>query len=282
MPISPARNRPSPRADPRPRRRAILGLALAATFAVSGALATGGAVASTDPTRHGAPPMPEPESAPLLTHYFEGYLRDQDVEGFRLKVVARYTEGSLARLARSPSAKARRAAVLALGLVGSYEANAAVARALRDPDSTVRNLANSALWAIWFRADSPENNATLEEVHDLINRRKFADAEDLATRLIARSPKFAEAHNQRADRPLLPGPLRRERRGLPTDAGAEPLPHRRPGRPRPVLPQARTPRRGPGHLPPRLEAPALQRGASRDRRRAGGRLRPAPTCPNII
>ena len=196
MPRRPARKRPTSLANA--ARPAALATALVAALAMAGALAPGRADASTDYTRHGAPPMSEPDAVPLLVCYFDGYLRDQDIEKFRLDVAARYTEGSLARLARSPSSKSRRAAVLALGLLGSFEANAAVARSLRDPDATVRNLANSALWAIWFRADSPENNATLEEVHDLINRRKFADAEDLATRLIDRAPKFAEAHNQRA------------------------------------------------------------------------------------
>lgn len=207
MPRPPTRRRPPPRAMTCPPTLppALLPgrfVALACTFvaALLMAEASGSprADASPDSTHDGAHPMPEPDASPLLVHYFEAYLRDQEIEDFRLNVTARYTEGSLARLARSPSPKARRAAVLALGLVGSYEINAVVARSLRDPDPTVRNLANSALWAIWFRADSPENNATLEEVHDLNNRRKFAEAQDLATRLIDRAPKFAEAYNQRA------------------------------------------------------------------------------------
>ena len=154
--------------------------------------------AALDPARHGDPAMPVSDAAPLLLDYFDAYLRDQDIEAFRLNVTTRYTEGTLARLARSPSAKVRRAAVLGLGLVGGFEVNAAVARGMRDADETVRDLAHNALWAIWFRADSPENNATLEAVHDLNNRRRFEDAEALASRLIVRAPTFAEAYNQRA------------------------------------------------------------------------------------
>jgi len=207
MPRRPARKRPSLRAMPRPLPRpnartpgrpAALAVACAVALAIGPAIIPPRAAASLDPTRHGAPAMPEPDAGPLLVHYFEAYLGDQDIEAFRLNVLTRYNEGSLSRLARSPSPRARRAAVLALGLVGSFETNTAVARALRDPDATVRNLANSALWAIWFRADSAENNATLEEVHDLNNRRRFDEAEALATRLIAGAPRFAEAHNQRA------------------------------------------------------------------------------------
>ena len=202
MPRDPARRRPSPRAMARPEpssfRRTTALSALAIALGMATAHLPPRVAASPDPTRHGAPPMPEPDAPPLLVHYFESYLGDQDIEAFRLNVTARYNEGSLTRLARSQSAKARRAAILALGLVGSFEANAAVARGLRDPDATVRNLANSALWAIWFRADTPENNAALEEAHDLINRRRFDEAEALATRLVERAPKFAEAYNQRA------------------------------------------------------------------------------------
>lgn len=158
------------------------------------------ALAATLPAcpRHGADMMLEPHTAALLVDYFEVFLRDQDVAAFRRSVLARYTDGTLARLVRSGGAQARRAAVLALGLNGSFEANPVVAAALRDPDPTVRDLAQSALWAIWFRADSPEHNAMLQEVRDLNDRQRYQDAFDLATRLIARSPHFAEAFNQRA------------------------------------------------------------------------------------
>src|SRR5262249_30421329 len=134
----------------------------------------------------------------LLVSYYDAFLRDQDIEAFRRAVSARYMEGTLTRLADAPDARTRRAAVLALGLVGSFRTNAAVARALRDPDPTVRGLAENALWAIWFRADSPENNAALEGVALLISHHKFEEAVARATRLIEQAPRFAEAYNQRA------------------------------------------------------------------------------------
>jgi tetratricopeptide (TPR) repeat protein len=94
---------------------------------------------------------------------------------------------------------ARRGAVLALGVTGTFaESNAAVGRAMRDEDPIVRTMAESALWAIWFRADSVENNKTLEQVRQLISQRRMDEAVILATRLIARAPNFAEAYNQRA------------------------------------------------------------------------------------
>jgi Flp pilus assembly protein TadD len=142
--------------------------------------------------------MLEPHTGSLLVDYFEAFLRDHDIDAFRLHVRSRYTEGTIARLVGSPNVHSRRAAVLALGLIGTFESNAAVARALRDSDPTVREMADHALWAIWFRADTPENNEALEKVRNLIGRNRLEEAVDQATRLIARAPNFAEAYNQRA------------------------------------------------------------------------------------
>src|SRR4051812_48406276 len=139
-----------------------LGLAIALTWAAVPAPAPAGV--STDSPRTGAPGMLEPHTGSLLVDYYEAFLRDHDIEAFRQHVSARYTEGTLGRLLDSTSTQARRAAVLALGVFGGYESNAAVARALRDSDPTVRSLADNALWALWFRADSPENNQALEDV----------------------------------------------------------------------------------------------------------------------
>ena len=144
--------------------------------------------------------MWEPQTGSLLVDYYEAFLRDRDLDRFRDRVLARYTEGTLARvLLSSVSVPARRAAVLALGVFGDYgPSNAAVGRALRDSDPVVRTMAESALWAVWFRADSPENNETLDGIRLLIGNRRLDAATNLASRLIARSPRFAEAYNQRA------------------------------------------------------------------------------------
>ena len=142
--------------------------------------------------------MLEPRTASLLVDYYEAFLREKDIEAFQAKIMARYNEASLSRLVRSGEVQAQRAAIFSLGLVGSFESNTVVARGLRNNDVTVRNLAQSALWAIWYRADTLENNAVLQEVRDLIFRQRFAEADGLASVLIAKSPGFAEAHNQRA------------------------------------------------------------------------------------
>jgi tetratricopeptide (TPR) repeat protein len=144
--------------------------------------------------------MSEEHSGSLLVDYFKQFLDDRDIEAFRDRVSARYNEGTLGRvLSGSPSVAARRAAVVSLGLLGSFEqSNAVLGRSLKDSDAAVRAMAEHALWTVWFRADTPENNLLLEQVRNAIRNEQLNDAETLATRLIQRAPNFAEAYNQRA------------------------------------------------------------------------------------
>jgi tetratricopeptide (TPR) repeat protein len=145
----------------------------------------------------------------LLVDYFKAFLQDKDVATFRSRVAARYDEGMLSRiLSGSHFASARRAAVLSLGLVGSFEgSNSVLGRALADSDPVARAMAEDALWAVWFRADTPENNQMLDHVRVLIGRQQLKEAEALATRLITIAPNFAEAYNQRAFAYFLEGRL---------------------------------------------------------------------------
>jgi tetratricopeptide (TPR) repeat protein len=142
--------------------------------------------------------MSEPVITGLLLDYFEEFLQNRDADIFRQRVLGRYNEGTLSRMLQSGNASARRASVFALGLVGSIHINSVVAASLRDADPVVRTLAQNALWAIWFRADSPENNATLDQARTMIGNEKLQEAIALCTRLIERSPQFAEPYNQRA------------------------------------------------------------------------------------
>jgi tetratricopeptide (TPR) repeat protein len=116
-------------------------------------------------------------------------------EQFRARVEARYSEGTLLRLLSSRDNATRRAALLALGMLGSMEANASVAGQLHDEDADLARMAADALWSIWFRADSPANNEELKRLVGLRDRHKALAGLD---RLVQRAPQFAEAYNQRA------------------------------------------------------------------------------------
>jgi tetratricopeptide (TPR) repeat protein len=144
--------------------------------------------------------MWEGQNSSLLLEYFKKFLVDRDVEAFHDRVAARYNEGTLCRiLACSPNVASRRAAVLSLGILGSFaQSNAVLGRALRDNDVAVRGMAADALWAIWYRADTPEHNQMLLQTRLSISRQQLRQALALVDRLIAVAPNFAEAYNQRA------------------------------------------------------------------------------------
>jgi tetratricopeptide (TPR) repeat protein len=117
------------------------------------------------------------------------------LEKFKKKVSERYNEGTLQRLLDSSSSQARRAGVLALGLIGTMQSNKAVAARLRDDDRMVRQLADDALWAIWLRGD---NEAHAQELQRLRRMRDPQKAITALNALIKKAPNFAEAYNQRA------------------------------------------------------------------------------------
>jgi tetratricopeptide (TPR) repeat protein len=121
--------------------------------------------------------------------------RESAKEVFRKRVSERYTEGTLLRLLDSADALSRRAALLALSLVGTMAANAAVAACLHDGEADVRQMAVDTLWTLWFRADSEENNAELQRLARTRDRERALAGLD---QLIKRAPVFAEAFNQRA------------------------------------------------------------------------------------
>ena len=118
---------------------------------------------------------------------------------FKRSVEARYNEATLERLLSHPQGDVRQSAVLALGLLGTMKVNAPLAGCLHDEDPAVCQLAADALWSIWFRADNPENNEELRRLVALKDADVGAD-EVLAGfgALIRKSPRFAEAYNQRA------------------------------------------------------------------------------------
>jgi tetratricopeptide (TPR) repeat protein len=137
--------------------------------------------------------LPEPQEDDPKA--WESRLR-HGLEKFKKRVEERYTEGTLHRLVHSGDPQVRRATVLALGLTGTMKtSNALVAGMLHDSDRGVRQLASDALWALWLRADTEDNNQELHRIMNLRDRRRKRSALDA---LIGRSPNFAEAYNQRA------------------------------------------------------------------------------------
>jgi len=117
------------------------------------------------------------------------------VHVFCKQVQERYTEGTLLRLLHVGDVASRRAAVFALGLLGTMSSNEALAVCLHDEDEEVTRLASDALWTLWFRADTSQHS---DELHRLVRSRDQEKTLTGLTDLIRRAPQFAEAYNQRA------------------------------------------------------------------------------------
>src|SRR5947207_1928880 len=117
-------------------RRSTFGvLTVAAAGILSWAMPTRTPASPSTSSPRGTPGMTIQPITSLLVEYFDQFIKDQNLERFRDQVARRYNGGTLERiLANSSDKRAQRAAVLALGLIGSFENNAAVGKALHDSD----------------------------------------------------------------------------------------------------------------------------------------------------
>ncbi len=148
-------------------------------------------------------------SVPLLVEFYSKlpqpqYGDDPDLlqagmlEGmrtFRDAVKSKYNEGTLQRMLTSTETPIRRAAALALGLLGNMRSNACLANGLRDHDTLVRKFCTDSLWEIWFRGGTSDQNWLLQQAMQMPDLTQTLAALD---DLIREAPDFAEAFNQRA------------------------------------------------------------------------------------
>ena len=134
----------------------------------------------------------------LLNSLYRQYLVGQETADFIKQVTERYTVGTLERLAAAGRRETRRAAVLALGLVGDYESNAVVGRALVDEDRGVRSLAENSILSLWRRVGNDSQRQKLTMLIRLNSAQQFQQCIEKASELIAEAAWIAEAWNQRA------------------------------------------------------------------------------------
>ncbi len=135
---------------------------------------------------------------PFLLVLYRQYLDHQESAEFTRSVSQCYASGTLQRLARHPTRQVRRAAVLALGFLGDYDANHTLGCALLDEDRTVRSLAENGIRTVWARAGNESERQDLGAIIRFNAAQLHEKALAAATRLIERTPWFAEAWHQRA------------------------------------------------------------------------------------
>ena len=125
-------------------------------------------------------------------------LAAQDLPGLLALLKSRWQPDQIRDLLQSSCDDARKVALLALGLVGRRCAIGDVSACLKDPDATVNQIAEHALWSIWFRNGTCPANQELCRGTQALGRREFACAISHFDKAIEADPSFAEAYNQRA------------------------------------------------------------------------------------
>ncbi len=125
-------------------------------------------------------------------------LASKDLKALHATCKSQWTASQIISLLSCKSCDARKCAALALSLVGCPACLEPLAVQLKDADPMVNQMAEHAMWAIWFRCGSPEANQLLQRGSDLMSRRDFDKAIEHFDHAIQVSPKFAEAYNQRA------------------------------------------------------------------------------------
>lgn len=128
----------------------------------------------------------------------EPLLEKQDVSGLLIMLRSRWSSDQIKSILSSSHADARKVATLALGLVGARCCIPSLIQQLHDVDPMANEMAEHALWSIWFRCGSEAANSLLTRGAAAMDRREYEQAEALIESAIEADPTFAEAYNQRA------------------------------------------------------------------------------------
>lgn len=111
-------------------------------------------------------------------------------------VSERWTPRQLCSLLRHESVDVRKAACAVLGLVGDDRAMYCLSGSLQDDSPEVCELAEHALWSIWFRSGSPEAQGDFRRGLKAMEDNQPAEAARYFRRAHETDPNFAEAYNQ--------------------------------------------------------------------------------------
>jgi tetratricopeptide (TPR) repeat protein len=125
-------------------------------------------------------------------------LENQDVKGLIHLLKDRWSCDQIATLLMGDDEDVRKVAALCLALVGKRCTIDKIVERLKDSDPMVNQMAEHALWSIWFRCGNQQANTELCRGTKALNARNFETAMEHFDRAIAIDEDFAEAYNQRA------------------------------------------------------------------------------------
>ncbi|MCS7034086.1 MAG: tetratricopeptide repeat protein [Phycisphaerae bacterium] len=125
-------------------------------------------------------------------------LEKRDLRGLVELLRRRWSKQQIVELLRGNDVDARKVAMVALSLVGCRECLCELIHHLKDPDPVVNQVAEHAIWSIWFRLGSAPANCEVHRGVQAMNAGRYDQAIRHFTRAIEMCPDFAEAWNQRA------------------------------------------------------------------------------------
>lgn len=124
-------------------------------------------------------------------------LERKDLSGLHTLLLSKFSPNDITSLLHCGCCDTRKVAALSLGLVGNRHCLEDLARQLADPDPMINQMAEHAMWSIWFRGGTKEANCKLHKGAQAIDRGDYEVALDYLDKALQISPEFAEAHNQR-------------------------------------------------------------------------------------
>jgi len=133
-----------------------------------------------------------------LATAFRRYLSSADAPAFADEVDEHYSQLTLATLLKRGQVETRRAAALALGMLGDHQSISPLARSLTDIDRGVRLAADDSFRGLLLRDSAPVHHQFLLRVMHLNDGGEYQDALAPCTELTQFAPRFAEAHHQLA------------------------------------------------------------------------------------
>lgn len=125
-------------------------------------------------------------------------LSQGNVEEALRHVHQRWTAPQIIGLLRDTSADVRKVAALALSLVGDKRAIGPLAVALHDSDTMVSQVAEHALWSVWFRSGKPRAVCLVKCGNLHLHHGNYVCALEKFSQALQEDESFAEAYNQRA------------------------------------------------------------------------------------
>lgn len=135
---------------------------------------------------------------PRLATAYRRLLTTSDAPQYAAEVNEHYSPATLARLLSQGDVELRRAAAMALGLLGNTRSIEALGKSLCDADRGVRLVADDSFRGLLLRDASPTHHQQLLKVMHLTDGGEYAAALAPAMILAGQAPMYAEAHFQLA------------------------------------------------------------------------------------